>query len=323
MNTFLLTQSIQMRRVLVAAAALCLLSLARADERSDLEQLRATTLGLIQALVDQGLISPARAQALLKQSAPKTASDVVATAPAGSASSVEWGDRPSHTVHVPYIPESVRNQIKEDIRNDVLATARDENWADSRQIPGWVKTLTWEGDLRVRAEGDLFSKSNAPAYLYQSQTASPAWSPDLVDTQESYERLTLRARFGFKAAIGDEVTTGFRLATGTTPASASQTLGAGNGFSNRYAIGLDRAWVDWEPKQDCISPPAGWRRRSTAPTCCGRRIFRWMACRYAACATSVEAPTPSPTPEPSSFSNSTTAAAASGCSAARSARTGP
>jgi hypothetical protein len=246
-----LSKSSTRRRSAIALAALFLLSSARADERSDLEQLRATTLGLIQALVDQGLISPERAQALLKQATPKAATSVAAAAPPAAASGPEWGDRvPPHTVRVPYIPETVKAQIKEDIKNDILATARDENWADSRQIPGWLKTFTWEGDLRVRAEGDLFSANNEAAYLYQSQTASPAWSPDLTNTQNSYARLTLRARLGFKAAIGDEVTAGMRLSTGTTPTSASQTLGAGTGFSNRYSIGLDRAWFDWEPRQD-------------------------------------------------------------------------
>jgi hypothetical protein len=238
------------RRALVALAALSALASARADERGDLEQLRATTLALIQALVDQGLIAPDRAQALIRQATPKPAPPVAVAAPPAAASGAEWGDRPPHTVRVPYIPETVRAAIVQDIRNDVLATAREESWADSRQIPGWLKTFTWQGDLRVRAEGDLFSKDNAAAYLYQSQTASPAWAPDLTNTQNSYDRLTLRARFGFKAAVGDDVTAGLRLSTGATPTSASQTLGSGTGFSNRYAIGLDRAYVDWEPRQD-------------------------------------------------------------------------
>ena len=175
---------------------------------------------------------------------------MAAAAPPAAASGAQWGDRPPRTVRVPYLSESMKAAIVQDVKNDVLATARDENWADSRQIPGWVKTFNWEGDLRVRAEGDLFAKGNAPAYLYQSQTASPAWSPDLTNTQNSYDRLTLRARMGFKAGVGDDVTVGMRLSTGTTPTSASQTLGAGTGFSNRYAISLDRAYVDWEPRQD-------------------------------------------------------------------------
>jgi hypothetical protein len=236
---------------LLALGLALALAPARADERADLEQLRATTLALIQALVDQGLIAPERAQALLRQAAPHANSaPAAAAAPAAPASGVEWGAPPPRTVRVPYLPETVKAEIKQDIKNDVLAAAREEGWADPRQIPDWLKTFKFEGDLRVRAEGDLFSAGNAPAWLYQSQTASPSWSPDLVDTQHSYDRLTLRARFGFKAAVGDDVTAGLRLSTGNTPSSASQTLGSGSGFSNRYAMGLDRAWIDIEPRQD-------------------------------------------------------------------------
>jgi hypothetical protein len=237
-------------RSAVALAALFALPAAQADERSELEQLRATTMALIQALVDQGLISAERAQALLKQAAPRPGATVVAAAAPAAAPAPEWGASAPHTVRVPYIPETVKAQMKQDIADDVLATARAEGWADARQIPAWLKTFTFEGDLRVRAESDLFDKGNAPAFLYQSQTASPAWSPDLTNTQNSYDRLTLRARFGFKAAVGDDITAGMRLSTGATPTSASQTLGSGPGFSNRYAIGLDRAWIDWEPRQD-------------------------------------------------------------------------
>ena len=238
-------------RSLLALAALLAWPGAHADERSEVEQLRATTLALIRALVDQGLISPERAQALLKQAAPRPAAPgLAATAPPAAAAAPEWGASAPRTVHVPYIPETVRAEIKKDIAKDVLATAREEGWADAHQIPAWLKTFTFEGDLRVRAEGDLFDKNNEPAYLYQSQTASPAWSPDLTNTQTSYDRLTLRARFGVKAAVGDDTQVGLRLSTGNTPTSASQTLGSGSGFSSRYTFNLDRAWIDWEPLHD-------------------------------------------------------------------------
>ncbi len=245
---------------LVALAAALAFAPVRADERSDLEQLRATTLGLIQALVDQGLISAERAQALLRQAAPKAASGDVAraaAAPPAAASQAEWGAplKPGapaapHTVRVPYLSETMKAELREDLKNDVMSTAREEGWADARQLPKWLKTLTFEGDVRARSEADLFASGNAAASLYESQTASPSWSPDWVDTQHSLERLTLRARFGVKAAVSDNVTAGLRLTTGNAPSTASQTLGAGSGFSNRYSFGLDRAWIDWEPRQD-------------------------------------------------------------------------
>ena len=208
-----------------------------ADERAELEALRATTLGLIQALVDSGLLPRERADALLKQAQARSAAAATAAAPTAPAGNV---------VRVPYLSETMKAQIKEDIKLDVLATAREENWADARKLPPWLRTFSFEGDLRVRAQGDLFNAGNLPAETYRAQVDSPAWSPDLTNTQTSRQRLTLRARFGFNAKVSDDVSGSFRLSTGSSPTSASQTLG--NNF-NRYAIGLDRAALTWEPRQ--------------------------------------------------------------------------
>lgn len=231
---------------LVALACGIAAAPAFADERAELEQLRATTLALIQALVDQGLMSGERAQALLRQAGARPPAG--AAAPAAAAE----GGRPpaTGTVRVPYIPESMKAQIKEDIKLEVLATAREENWADARKLPAWLRTFNFEGDIRVREETALLASTNTPASLYRSQVESPAWSPDLTNTQTNRSRLTLRARFGFTANVSDEVSSGFRLSTGSSPTSASQTLGSSPGYFNRYTIGLDRAWLRWEPMQD-------------------------------------------------------------------------
>lgn len=254
MNPHLLQN--RLRRTVAATLAALLGSSAvpaLADERAELDQLRATTVALIQALVDQGLISGERAQALLRQASarPPTSAAAPAAAPATPPSGAQGGRAvAAGTVRVPYIPESTKAQITEDIKLGVLATAREEGWADARKLPPWLKTFNFEGDLRVRAEGALLPDSNTPAALYRSQVESPSWSPDLTNTQTNRSRLTLRARFGFTAGVSDDLTAGFRLSTGTSPTSGSQTLGSSPGFFNRYTIGLDRAWVRWEPVQD-------------------------------------------------------------------------
>ncbi len=215
------------------------------EERADFEQLRSTTLALIQALVEQGLISRERADALVRQATQRRAPAVAAVAvpPAAAASAPP-------VVRVPYLPETLKAQIKEDIRNDVMVTAREEGWADSRKIPPWLRGISLEGDIRVRAQGDLFDDHNLPADVYRSQTSSPAWSPDLLNTQNSRERLTLRARLALNAKVSDDVSASLRLATGSTsgsPTSESQTLGS---HFNRLGVGLDRAWLRWEPRYD-------------------------------------------------------------------------
>ena len=236
------------RLVAVAAVLVATSAPAHADERSDLEQLRSTTTALIQALVEQGLLSRERADALLRQAAPRQGEALpMAAAPAASAA-IAAGHVAPPVVRVPYLPESLKAQIRNDIKLDVLATARQEGWADARQLPPWLTSLTFEGDVRLRLEGDMFAKGNLSAAVYRSQVDSPAWSPDLTNTQTDRDRLTLRGRFGVTAKVGDDVTTGMRIATGGLTASATESQTLGNDF-NRLAVGFDRAFVRWEPSQ--------------------------------------------------------------------------
>jgi len=215
-----------------------------------LQQLRATTLALIDALVQQGLLTRERADALLRQA------QTQAAAPAAAAAAGQWGtpraDAATRAVQrVPYLSETARAELREQLRNDVLAQAREEGWADSRQIPEWSRRLRFYGDLRVRAQSDLFDRDNLPADEYQLQNllaSTPAWSPDLTNTTADRHRLSLRARLGVDARVGDDTSAGLRLSTGSSSSgatSASQTLG--NGF-NKLGVTLDRAWLRWEPR---------------------------------------------------------------------------
>jgi hypothetical protein len=214
-----------------------------------LAELRNTTLALIDALVEQGLLSRAKADELIRKAqAAASAAPVGAAVAAAAPPKPTWGE-PRTVVRVPYLPETLKAEIREDIKRDVLVTARDEGWTDGRRLPGWVRDVTVQGDVRVRLQNDRFDASNTAPELYRSQTDSPAWSPDLVNTQNDRTRLTLRARLGVQAKAGEDFSAAIRVATGTTPASATQSLG--NDF-NRYSFALDRAWVRWEPRQGTV-----------------------------------------------------------------------
>lgn len=219
---------------------------ADAGERATLTELRNTTLALIDALVEQGLLTRAKADELLRKSR-----DAAGPTSGSAAAGAGWGQPARNVVRVPYLAETTKAQIKDEVRNDILATARDEGWTDGRKLPGWLKSVTVEGDVRVRAQGELFDKNNAAAESFTLQNyaqESPAWAPDLTNTQNDRSRMTVRARVGVTAKAGD-VTGGVRIATGGSsgsPNSESQTLG--NDF-NRYAVGFDRAWLQWEPVQ--------------------------------------------------------------------------
>lgn len=261
--------TIRRRSLSLAVAVACITASppALADERAELEQLRNTTLALIEALVNQGLLTRERADALLRSSAPAAAKPAEPNwgAPAVNAA--------SKTIRVPYISETQRAQLRDEIRNEVLSVARDERWADPRQIPDWLRGVQIEGDVRLRWQSEHYDApsylrdsttgalvgvpcdivgGNLPAECYRQQSdlaSSPAWSPDLLNTTNDRQRLTLRARLGINAKVSDDTAIGLRFSTGSTggPTSSSQTLGTG---FNKASLVLDRAFVRWEPRFD-------------------------------------------------------------------------
>ncbi|WP_374593322.1 putative porin [Aquabacterium sp.] len=222
--------------------------LAMADERAELEQLRASTMALVQALVDSGLLSRERAEAILKQSQqarPSGATSPDAAKPAAPATA-------PGVVRVPYISETTKAELREQIKAEVLEQAKTERWAQPNVLPEWFGRLTIDGDVRFRFEQDSFDKGNYPAGYYQLAVASgatPMWAPDLTNTTNDRTRTTLRARLGVTAKLADNLASGIRIASGALSngaTSTSQTLGAG---LNRYNVGLDRAWIKWAPAE--------------------------------------------------------------------------
>jgi hypothetical protein len=266
-------------RLQAIGLALCLVTAsAMADEKRDLEQLRATTLALIEALVSQGLLTRERADALLRQASAKADATTVPPAVAATPPAPAWGAPPKPAapppvVRVPYLSETVRAQLRDEIKADVIATAKQENWIDPLPLPEWLRMVTFEADLRVRWQSDLFEApvyltdpttgaivggpcdivgGNLPAECYRAQTvvgASPAWSPDLINTTIDRDRMLLRARLGMYAQLSDTTNMGLRLTTGTIvgPTSTSQTMG---NYFNKSSFVLDLAFIRWAPRPD-------------------------------------------------------------------------
>jgi hypothetical protein len=202
---------------------------AHADERSDLEQLRNTTVNLIKQMVSDGLMSQDKADALLKQV------EAIGASPEAA--------KPA--VSVPYVPETVKKEMIDQIRKDVMEQARVERWAEPNAIPAWTRRISFDGDVRFRYQQDLFDPNNAPAALFQ------AFGQNINNTTEDRSRLRLRARINARARVADTVDAGFGLATGTTgstgsPNSTNNTLG--DSF-NRESAGINLAYVRWAPTE--------------------------------------------------------------------------
>jgi hypothetical protein len=211
---------------------------AQNPDKEELARLRATTQALIDALVSQGLLSRDKAEAILKQAQ----ANAVAPAPV----SASTGEAPK-VLRIPYVSETVRAQMRDEIKAEVLAQAKGERWGQADALPDWIGRIRVGGDLRVRAQSEFLDKGNLGAEVYRAQTASPAWSPDLVNTTTDRQRLTLRGRLDVDARLSDQVLAGIRLASGNVGSSATSTTQTlGNDF-NRYTVGLDRAFIRWQP----------------------------------------------------------------------------
>jgi hypothetical protein len=176
---------------------------------------------------------------------------------------------PDDTVRVTYIPEVVKKQMRDEIEQEVLAQAREENWAAPRTFPDWVSRIRLFGDIRVRYEGLYYPSGNDNTGAFPNfnaiNTGPPfdvsgsVFSPQL-NVDKTRNRVRLRARVGLEADLGDGFTIGIRGATGEndSPVTENQTLGVANGAQggnfSRYSLWLDRAFLKYElcgrPDQD-------------------------------------------------------------------------
>jgi hypothetical protein len=201
----------------------------------------------------------ARAQALIPE--------VPQPAPTGVVPSLapEFAVSADDTVSVPYIPEMVKSQMRDQIKQEIMDQARSENWASPRSMPDWLPRFRFNGDFRLRAEADLYPGGNDNTGAFPNfnaintgqpfDTAGTTFSPQL-NVDQRREKLKLRARFGVDVDLEEGFTAGFRLGTGetSTPVSENQGLGTTNsaqgGDFSKYAIWLDRAFLRYDIGKD-------------------------------------------------------------------------
>ncbi|MHB1188777.1 putative porin [Thiobacillus sp.] len=230
--------TIRRKLVALAVAAACSGSASAApeDERAKVELLHETTLNLIQLLVDQGVLKQEAADAMLKKAQQQAAEKTAQT----QAAEVEAN---KGVVRVTYVPETVKREIREQVRQEVVAQAKLERWGDVNAVPEWIDRLKWEGDIRLRHQGDLFADSNAP------ETAFQAIGQNVSNTLEDRQRERVRLRLGLNANVTGKVDAGIRITTGNTsdPVSTNQTLG---NTGNKYNLVLDRAFLKLRPVDD-------------------------------------------------------------------------
>ncbi len=213
-------------------------------------------VNLLRLLEMKGSITKAESQALILQAEQDAANARAEAAAAATADPLGEND-----MRVPYIPETVREQIRDEIKDDVLAAAKAEKWTGAGQVPDWVSRWKPFGDIRLRYEIDSYPVGNDNTGAFPNfnaintgapfDTAGTVFSPQ-YNVDADRQRFRLRARMGTELDLGEGFTGGLRLGTGenNSPVTTNQSLGLANqgqgGNFSKYAIWLDRAFMKWE-----------------------------------------------------------------------------
>ena len=234
--------------MLVASLAVGVMAnttLANADERESLEQLKATTTNLIDLLVQEGVLPKDKAEAMMKKASQDAAEQVkqakAKEVASGEVSTVENIVKDEKSVRVQYVPDHDKKEIRAEIEKDVM-TKLNYKAGTRLGLPSWIDRIAFNGDMRLRYQNDSFGERNASI----SDLNNPIRNANIANSTEDRNRFRLRARLGADLNVNDWLSGGLRMTTGslTDPVSPNQTEGASQG---KYTFGLDRAYLKAAP----------------------------------------------------------------------------
>jgi len=236
-------------------------------------------VNLINLLVAQHVIKQDAGDKLIQQANGEAASVhrqlVAARAPANSPAGDDsdfpppnpvvnaTGGATSDEVQVHYVPDVVKDQIRDEVEVDLEKQAQQGKLLAQDSVPDWVKRLHLSGDVRVRFEGDFYPSGNAGGENFTNfnsiNTGAPfnfgqnnPNFPPTFNVNQQRDRMRLRARLGMAYDLGQNFTMGLRAGTGSddNPVSENQTLGGANsgqgGYFGKYQLWLDRAFIRYE-----------------------------------------------------------------------------
>lgn len=248
----LLKSKLKLTTLLVASLQLAGMSgSAVAGERESLEQLRATTSNLVELLVQEGVLSKRKADRLLEE-----AQRGAETARAQDAAHEKARDAATDEaitnaavnsviddklVRVQYVPEVVKQQMKNDIKADVMEQL---NYKAGERLgmPSWLDRFTWYGEVRFRYEHQGFSEDNPRSDFFNTANFLDGTDFALPTTTEDNNRLRIRGRLGLNAKVNDWLDAGMRITTGGQNDSLSGNA-TQEAASSKYTFALDRVFL--------------------------------------------------------------------------------
>lgn len=216
-----------------------------AGERESLEEVRATTMNLIELLVQEGVLSKEKADALLKQAqaAKQKAQEEAASVAESAAPDAPAAATQSKAIRVQYVPEHVKNEMRAEIEQEVMKKLNYKA-GERLGIPEWIDRVEWTGALRLRYQEDMFNEFNTPPVFLRTSEVQNMSSVN--NTTEDRDRQRIRALFGANLKINEWLNGGIRFTTGMlqTPVTPNQTEGFSQG---KFVFGLDRAFLEGKP----------------------------------------------------------------------------
>jgi len=237
-----------------------------AQEKEELEKTRATVLSLIETLVKSGAISRSQADTMMRDAESRARARIIANP-------TETTSDGKKVVRVPYIPEAVKTEMREQIKAEVLEETKNSRGSKKLSDMNANSRFKFVGDIRFRQEINKMSGTNTPTGSsgltsnttpavtrgadFFSDTTNPSvpFGPGL-NPQQSTQRQRVRVRLGTVGELSDAVSVGLGITTGSSssnPTSTNQTLGQGNsaspGFFNKSPVQWDRAYIRFQPSE--------------------------------------------------------------------------
>lgn len=206
---------------------------------------------LIRLLVAKGTLTQADGDGLLAQAQADAERARAAAAPAAPP------PPPTGAVRVARVPEAVRQQIRDEIRGEIMAQAASEGWVTKDQAaPEWTKRIRLFGDVRVRSQSALYSKKNSDQIFDFTRMTAAGLPIDLsklasyqfLNTRQDRTDARYRARLGVEANIVKGVTATLVLGTGDDNSPISENASLGGGFAKR-SIFVDTADIKVKPTE--------------------------------------------------------------------------
>lgn len=207
-------------------------------------------VNLTALLVKKGLLTKEEGLALIAQAEAEAKAAAAATATAPSVLPAVEEDE----VSVTYVPKVVRDNIRDEIKQEILAEASEQQWGQP-EAAQWTNRIRPIIDLRTRHQSFMYADGNDNSGVFPNfnvintglpfDTTGNQFSPQF-NVDQNRSRMLQRARFGAEIDIDDGFMAGIRMATGngTSPVTTNQTLGGGPGSFSRYPLWLDRAFLD-------------------------------------------------------------------------------